>query len=734
MKKIFLMLSLSVFIISCKPVFVERLVSRSRTVIEIDDAKFVVEENSVADSQKIRVEKRAAPKIINTEGYRIVGPAYSVGPETMVVDKPILFACPANKQNLKLAVKIANGFVPLAGSKVVGETLQAKIRHGGEYFLVETPEKYGVINSVKTDQGLLIVSDLYVGKYVADFKKVLKQEGYNYPVWTYVFSGEQTIEENAKLLAEELKRLHSEYGKFRMDVVSFGVGGLITHRYLTDSTLYGYDISSAVVAIGTPFFGSNFADFDSIKKSQSPYRFFFLDAMGGNAQELSPASDFVKWITENRSIVGWIHDDLEENKNFASLSGRVHNSGLLPEQNDGDQLVALNSTQLTWIEPDPFPLKHFELLENRTVWETAARFVQLYRTFNWPRLFTDVWEGRINLSTIADVWIQEVQLTFRKLLDYEALLEWYGNILQSTPPNAILITNGDMDTYPGWYLQEKGERKDVIIANLSLLNLASYTRYLKKNGLPLDLSDEQLDSLKPYREDGSTKIVYVADQIIKQLCQQKKRPVVFSTTVYPGKLEDYSLPLKITGLVYRVDTGGIAGPSKLSTIDPDLTRDLFFSKFRYDKIFSVPFDSLSPIIQSLVANYRASLVMLQTVYKRQKKYDEALSVLQFVKKINQSDICRGGLSIFSIEADIYYKMGKKDKADSVLEAAMQLPIGSMYYPAIDSINIAGSYKNVAIQYHAMDENEKAIIALAEALKFNPKDKELVGLINQYQEE
>jgi tetratricopeptide (TPR) repeat protein len=733
MKKIFLFLSFLI-LNACKPAVQEYVLSRSRMVIDIDDAKFVVEENSVADSQKIRIEKKSAPKIVNTEGYRIVGPAYVINPPTLTFEKPVQFACPAKKQNLALAVKIANGFVPLAESKVAGETLQAKIRHGGEYFLVEIPEKYGILNPVKTNQGLLIVSDLYVGKYLDDFKKVLKKEGYNYPVWTYVYSGERSIEENAKLLAEEMKKLHAEYGKFRLDVLSFGVGGLITHRYLADSALYGYDISSAIVAVGSPFFGSNLAEYDSVKKSQSPYRFFFVDALGDNARELTPASDFIKWITENRSIVGWVHDDLEENKNFASLSGRVHNSGSLPEQNDGDNLVALSSTQLTWIEPDPFPLKHFELYDNKEVLETAVRFIKLYRTFTWPRLFTDVWEGRKNLSTIADVWIQEVQLTFRKLLDYEALLEWYGNILQSTPQNAILITNGDMDTYPGWYLQEKGERKDVIIANLSLLNLASYARYLKKNGLPLDLSDEQLDSLKPYRKNGSTKIVFVADQIIKPLCEQKKRPVVFSTTVYPAKLEDYSLPLKLTGLVYRVDTGGIAGPSKLSTFDPDLTRDLFFSKFRYDKIFSVPFDSLSPIIQSLVTNYRASLVMLQTVYKRQKKYDEALSVLQFVKKFNQSDICRGGLSIFSIEADIYYKMGKKDKADSVLEAAMQLPIGSMYYPAIDSINIAGSYKNVAIQYHSMDEKEKAIKALAEALKFSPRDKDLVSLIKQYQGE
>ncbi|MCX6165041.1 MAG: hypothetical protein NTU73_09345, partial [Ignavibacteriae bacterium] len=178
--------------------------------------------------------------------------------------------------------------------------------------------------------------------------------------------------------------------------------------------------------------------------------------------------------------------------------------------------------------------------------------------------------------------------------------EYAYNMLQSCAPNAVLFTCGDNDTFPLWYLQDvEGVRRDVRIANLSLINTTWHPKQLKNTTpygaqkVAMSYTDDQLDKLQPmewrpkvievpvpknvYEEfgikdsaitnrgkvsflmnstigDAKVKGIRNQDLLIKDIIEQNKwqRPIYFAVTCDAGSkigLDEY---LQLEGLTYRL--------------------------------------------------------------------------------------------------------------------------------------------------------------------------------------
>ena len=126
----------------------------------------------------------------------------------------------------------------------------------------------------------------------------------------------------------------------------------------------------------------------------------------------------------------------------------------------------------------------------------------------------------------------------------KAVLAFGRWLLRTLPENAILITNGDMDTFPALAVQAtESFRTDVAVVEKEWLGLEQYLRFLRTHyGITLPLQDSQIDSLtehKPFPEN----MLFISDRIFKSWLEQKADgsfawPIALAITVYEDFYSD----------------------------------------------------------------------------------------------------------------------------------------------------------------------------------------------------
>ncbi len=136
----------------------------------------------------------------------------------------------------------------------------------------------------------------------------------------------------------------------------------------------------------------------------------------------------------------------------------------------------------------------------------------------------------------------------------DAVLDYNYNMLACLDENAILITNGDNDTFPGWILTRLlGHRPDVQIVNRSLLNTEWYPLHVMEEGVPRFIAEDELVEFRRAAK-GPT-----SDALIQRLVAAAKkggRPVYFAVTMYfNGEIARLRDEGNLLGLAYRVTPG-----------------------------------------------------------------------------------------------------------------------------------------------------------------------------------
>jgi tetratricopeptide (TPR) repeat protein len=226
--------------------------------------------------------------------------------------------------------------------------------------------------------------------------------------------------------------------------------------------------------------------------------------------------------------------------------------------------------------------------------------------------------------------------------------------------DAVLLTNGDNDTFPLWYIQEvEGFRKDVRVANLSLMRTNWYIKQLKnyEPRVPLSLSDSAIDKLGPFR-DREGKVWQTNQYVVYDMmgANNWQKPLYIAVTV-PDQM-GLERRLILEGLIFKIDSSDVG-----MRIDEERMRKAMFETYDWGGVLypdGTTDDSFYKDVNCtrLIQNYAATHFTFAYWYRQTGRMDKAIELMERSLAISPQfvDAARA-------LGDFYVEGGRLDKAE-----------------------------------------------------------------------
>ncbi len=321
------------------------------------------------------------------------------------------------------------------------------------------------------------------------------------------------------------------------------------------------------------------------------------------------------------------------------------------------------------------------------------------------------------------------------------------NHLMSCDRDGILITNGDNDTFPLWFLQNVEKiRPDVRVVNLSLLNADWYILQLKDIWkVPMDLTYDQIKGIPtrmssgvmaprpgktyhdpirkqnhylfPFYDEKSKSFIRIQDMMVENiiLANDFKYPFYFSRTTPPSSRAGLDNHAKREGLTDLL----VPGEGK-DLIDPERFRKNLREVYHYRGLDDMNVYKDENTV-GLLMNYAERFVELAEYYQQNKQIDQAKEILENGIQV-YPDYYRSQLQLYRL----YNDTGEKERADKLLSAyetrmnalIRRCPEIVLYY----------QYLGLAYQSHGKADQAESI--MEKAYEINPSDMMTYQILRQ----